>query len=147
MRPLLHLATLAALSPFAAGAQTPTLQQPSSPVLSLPIELVKATPFAPSGIRYERAGLLPREFRVASTLSMSNATWAPFREGTTISKTVNGKTVTSGNLSTSAMGIGAACGSRMAWVRGFLQFRATDPSGTLYVSNIRGDSACVSLGS
>lgn len=146
MRPLLHLATLAALVPFAAWAQTPTLQQPSSPVLSLPIELVKATPFAPGGIRYERAGLLPREFRVASTSSMSNATWAPLREGTTISKTVNGKTVVSGNLSTSAMGLGGACGIGRGWVKGYLQFRATDPSGRVYVSNIRGDSACVSLG-
>lgn len=147
MRPLLHLATLAALSPFAAGAQTPAPRPPSAPVLSLPIELVKATPHAPSGIRYERAGLMPREFRVASTASMSNATWAPFREGTTTSSTVNGKTVTAGSLSTSAMGIGAACGNRMAWVRGYLQFRATDPSGNLYLSNIRGDSACVSIGS
>lgn len=147
MRCLLLVALLVSLAPGIARAQTPIQQPPSPPTLSLPIELVTATPHSAASIRYERAGLKPREFRVGSTSSLSNASWAPFREGTTVSRTVNGKTVVAGILPTNAMAIVGACGNRMAWVKGFLQFRASDPSGNVYVSNIKGDSVCVSLGS
>jgi hypothetical protein len=148
MRTLIPAAALLVAAPLAGLAQTPTLQQPSTTSLALPIEVVsaKVAPMAPGSLYYERAGLKPREFRVGSTSQMTDATWTAFREGSTTTKTVNGRTVITGTLTYNPV-LGPACsGTNTVKVRSFLQFRATDPSGKTYISNIKGDSACVFLG-
>lgn len=153
MRYFVLAAALAVAVSESATAQTPPgalptrkVEQPVMPTLTLPIEIVKAVPAFFGAMYYERAGLAPREFRVADNPQMTGATWQPLRETGTTKKTVNGRSVTVGQLEGLGIGIGSSCSNQAAWVKAWLQFRSTDPSGRVFVSNIKGDSTCVPLG-
>ena len=100
MRSLLSASALLAFAPLALRAQPPTMQQPAPASLAAPLEVVSARIAAMGlgSLAYERAGLKPREFRVGSTPQMTDATWSAFREGSTTTRTVNGRTVISGVL-------------------------------------------------
>jgi hypothetical protein len=150
------IALLIVVAPMSAAAQTPPpggrlgnepkMGTPTMPTpLTLPVEVVKVAPSAIlQGVGYERAGLKPKEFRIGGSLQMTGATWAPFQEGPTTQKVVNGRTVFVGTIPGNGV-LGSSCGTNRLWHKAFLQFRTSDLSGKTYVSNIKGDSVCATL--
>lgn len=142
---------LASVAPSASRAQTPVLPPPKSTPLQLPLELVKTsvTNLHYGSMYFERVGLTPREFRVGSSPQMTDAVWAPFKATNMGTKLVGGRTVSFGTVSfvpASPTTPYANCLSGTAWVRAWMQLRASDPTGKQYVSNVKGDSACMMLG-
>ncbi len=143
--PLVPLLLLAV--PASAVAQTPpgSLEKPTMPTLTLPIEVVKAKPVFFGQVYYERAGLRPKEFRVAENPQMTGSVWQLFKGTEAGKKVVNGRSVTTGTLDNLGIGTGATCANQSAWVKAWVQFRTTDLTGKVFVSNIRGDSTCVPM--
>lgn len=122
---------------------TPTL--PPNP--TLPIEVVKTIPQHFQIQYYERAGYKPREYRVSTSPQMTGAVWQTFTEGAVQTKTVNGRTVTTGTITHSVSTMGSTCAPNSVWSKAYLQFRSVNPlNNVIMVSNVKGDSACLSLG-
>jgi len=132
--------------PTPPGRLDPTRREtPSMPVRTLPIEVVTGAPSYFASYYYERAGLKPKEYRIGNDASMTGATWKPFTEGPTGTKTVNGRTVTTGYIEV-PLAMGGSCANQSAWVEGYLQFRTRDLQGNVYTSNIKGQKVCMPLG-
>lgn len=153
MRFLALVPLLVLVVPTSAVAQTPPgaletkkMGTPTMPTLSLPIEVVKATPSFFGEVYYERAGLSPKEFRTGENPQMTGSAWKPLIETDTRKKTVNGRSVTTGRVQSTFTGTGGTCANQSVWVKAWLQFRTTDLSGKVFVSNIKGDSTCVPIG-
>jgi hypothetical protein len=160
MRTQLLLLLCIAAAPVVSQAQSPPpppppgkldpkgLQLPSGDPTAkyLSIEVVSAAP-AVGGLKYKRAGLKPSAYRIGSNPQMTDAVWKTFTEGATTTATVNGRTVYSGTMSDNGPlgGPTSGCPSGHFRVRAFLQFRSGTPSAAV-LSNIKGDSTCISMG-
>lgn len=134
-----------------AAGQTPPgalptkkLETPTMPVLTLPIEVVSAKPSYFGQVHYQRAGLTPKEFRVAENPSMTGAVWKPFKPSGETKSVVNGRSVSAGDLNNLPLGIGT-CSPNHGLVKAWIQFRTVNLNGQAFVSNIKGDSTCVPL--
>lgn len=122
-----------------------TLEKPKMPVRTLPIEIVNAAPSHFGTFSYWRAGLKPKEFRIGTTTALTGATWQPFTEGQTGTRTVNGRTVTTGDIQF-PLEMGTTCANQSVWVEAYLQFRTRDLQGNTYTSNVKGSKVCIPLG-
>jgi len=58
---------------------------------------------------------------------------------------VNGRSVVTGTIEFT-LPMGEGCANQAAWVTAYVQFRTTNLAGQVFVSNVKGDRACIYLG-
>lgn len=123
-----------------------TLETPTLPVKTLPLELLSAQPNnVCCNVIYRRAGLKPSHYRVGGDAQLTGAQWQSFTDNVTNTSVQNGRTVTTGTLPNMSLPAKLTCGQGTSPRRIWLQLRITQLGGKHITSAIRGDSTCVAM--
>lgn len=145
---ILSLCAVAPISVAAAQIPPPGKSLPKAPTLpGLPLDLKSVKAWSLSDVRYERAGLKPRDVRISAQANFSGASWRAFTEGPTTSASVGGRTIITGFTAPPSDYIqtGTSCGTNTVKVRVYLQFRTSDLQGNVFISPVKADSSCQPL--